>query len=209
MFAGGRMETPRGVIELPHFPASAAGPDIKEMVLGSEGRLGVITRAKVKIRRLPEAEEFYGIFFQSWEQGAQAVRQVAQQEIPVSMIRLSDPQETETTLMLSGKSWVGAAQKGLQMIGYGSTRCLLVFGVTGTAAHVRRARSQVSAICRSQAGLFVGTLVGHTWEKSRFYSPYLRNTLWDLGVATDTVETAIPWSNVMAASKALSFRVES
>jgi alkyldihydroxyacetonephosphate synthase len=203
LFAGGRMETPRGLIELPHFPASAAGPDIKEMILGSEGRMGVITQAKVKVRHVPEAEEFYGVFFPSWEQGAEAVRQIAQEEIPVSMLRLSDSQETETTLILSGKSWVGAADKGLRLIGYGSKRCLLVFGVTGTTVHVRRTRAQALSIFRKQGGLFVGTVVGHTWEKTRFYSHYVRNTLWDLGVASTISETAIPWSNVMAASAAI------
>jgi len=208
LFAGGRMETPRGLIELPHFPASAAGPDVKEMILGSEGRMGVITQAKVKVRRVPDAEEFYGVFFPSWEQGAEAVRQIAQEEIPVSMLRLSKPQETETTLILSGKSWVGVAGKGLRMIGYGSTRCLLVFGATGSSLQVRRMRAQASSICRKHGGLFVGTVVGHTWKKARFYSPYLRNTLWDLGVTIDTLETAIPWPNVLAASAAIPASLE-
>ncbi|MGA2503342.1 MAG: FAD-binding oxidoreductase [Anaerolineales bacterium] len=203
LFAGGHVLTPKGMLEIPHFPASAAGPDIKEMILGSEGRMGVITQAKVRVRRLPEAEEFYGVFFSSWEQGSEAVRQVAQEEIPVSMLRLSNPQETETTLILSGKSWVGAADKGLRLIGYGGSRCLLVFGVTGSAGHLRRVKAQTSSIYRRHGGLLVGTLVGHTWEKSRFYSPYLRNTLWDLGVAIDTAETALPWANVMAASVAI------
>jgi alkyldihydroxyacetonephosphate synthase len=165
--------------------------------------VGVITQAKVKVRRMPEADEFYGIFFPSWEQGTEAVRQIAQEEIPVSMLRLSNPQETETTLILSGKSWVGAADKGLWLIGYGGKRCLLIFGATGSVGHVRRARAQVASICRKHAGFFVGTVVGHAWEKSRFYSPYLRNTLWDLGVAIDTLETAIPWANVMVASAAI------
>jgi len=203
LFAGGRMETPRGSIELPHFPASAAGPDIKEMILGSEGRMGVITQAKVRIRRIPAAEEFYGVFFPSWEACTEVVRQIAQEEIPVSMLRLSNPQETETTLILSGKSWVGMADKGLRLIGYGSRRCLLIFGATGSAISVRRTRAQVALICRRHGGLFVGTIVGHTWEKSRFYTPYLRNTLWERGVAIDTLETAIPWPNIMAASTAI------
>ncbi|NTV38079.1 MAG: FAD-binding oxidoreductase, partial [Anaerolineales bacterium] len=67
LFAGGCMETPRGRMELPHFPASAAGPDVKEMILGSEGRMGVITSARVRVSPVPEAEEFYGVFFPSWE----------------------------------------------------------------------------------------------------------------------------------------------
>jgi alkyldihydroxyacetonephosphate synthase len=173
------------------------------MILGSEGRMGVITKALVKIRPVPDAEEFCGVFFPSWEQGTEAVRRIAQEEIPVSMLRLSNPQETETTLILSGKSWIGVADKGLRLVGYRDNRCLLIFGVTGTVNNVRRARAQAASICRGYGGLFVGTIVGQTWEKSRFYSPYLRNTLWDLGVAVDTLETAIPWASVMAASTAI------
>ncbi|MEW6093647.1 MAG: FAD-binding oxidoreductase [Chloroflexota bacterium] len=203
LFAGGRMETPHGTLELPHFPASAAGLDIREMVLGSEGRMGVITSARVRVSPVPEAEAFYGVFFPSWEQGTDAVRQIAQERTPVSMLRLSNPVETETTLILSGKSWVPGATKGLSLIGYGSARSLLVFGVTGTSAHVRRTRAQVSAICRRHGGLFVGKAVGHTWEKARFYAPYLRNTLWEVGVAVDTLETALPWSQVPEASQAI------
>lgn len=203
LFLGGHVETPRGPLDLPPFPASAAGPEVREMVLGSEGRLGVITQARVRISRLPEAEAFYGVFFPTWEQGMAAVRQMAQERLPLSMMRLSNPQETETTLLLSGKAWVPAATKGLALVGYGAERSLLIFGVTGSAAHVRRTRAQAAALCRRHGGLFVGTLVGHTWRKSRFLSPYLRNTLWEVGVAVDTLETVIPWSRVAAASQAI------
>ncbi len=203
LFAGGRIETPRGTLVLPHFPASAAGIDLREMTLGSEGRLGVIAQAKVRVRRLPEAEEFHGVFFPSFEQGADAVRTIVQNELPVSMLRLSSPLETEATLILSGKSWVSAADRGLRMIGYGDARCLLIFAVTGSARLVSRTRREVTAICRKFGGLFVGKIVGHTWEKNRFLSPYLRNTLWEQGVAIDTLETALPWSQVMDASRAI------
>lgn len=203
LFAGGRMETPRGTLEMRPVPASAAGIDVREMALGSEGRMGVITSAKVRVSPVPEAEEFYGVFFPTWEQGSEAVRRIAQERTPVSMLRLSNPVETETTLILSGKSWVPAATKGLSLIGYGSDRCLLVFGATGSASHVARTRARTAAICRRYGGMFVGTVVGHTWEKARFYSPYLRNTLWDIGVAVDTLETALPWSQVPEASKAI------
>lgn len=203
LFAGGRVETPRGALVLPHFPASAAGPDLREMTLGSEGRIGVITQAKVRVRRVPEAEEFHGVFFPSFEQGADAVREIVQNEIPVSMLRLSNPQETETTLILSGKSWVGASDHGLRLIGYGDARCLLIFAVTGFARLVTRTRREVIAVCRKFGGLFVGKIVGHMWEKNRFLSPYLRNTLWERGVAIDTLETALPWSQVMDASRTI------
>jgi alkyldihydroxyacetonephosphate synthase len=203
LFAGGLLETPSGQLEIKPVPASAAGMDVREMVLGSEGRLGVVTQARVRVRRLPEAEAFFGVFFPSWESGSDAVREIVQNELPVSMLRLSNPLETETTLILSGKSWVGMATRGLQMIGYGDTRCLLVFGVTGSRKMFARTRGEVASICRKHRGLVVGTIVGHTWEKSRFHSPYLRNTLWEKGVAIDTLETALPWSQVRGASRAI------
>jgi alkyldihydroxyacetonephosphate synthase len=124
------------------------------------------------------------------------------------MLRLSNPQETETTLILSGKSWIGSVTRGLSLMGYGATRCLLIFGVTGTAAHVRRTRSQVSTISRKHGGLFVGVVAGHAWKKSRFHSPYLRNTLWEIGMVIDTLETAIPWPKVMEASRAIPASIE-
>ncbi len=197
LFAGGRMETPRGRLELPVFPASAAGPDLREMVLGSEGRLGVVTQATVRVRPCPKTESFHGVFFRSWEQGTAAVRSIIQNNLPVSMLRLSNPQETDTTLVLSGKSWVDAAKRGLGLVGYGEARCLLIFGVTEASA------GAVAAMCLRFGGLVVGTVVGHTWQKSRFLSPYLRNTLWERGVAIDTLETALPWSRVEAASAAI------
>jgi alkyldihydroxyacetonephosphate synthase len=202
-FAGGILETPRGRLEMKPVPASAAGPDVREMVLGSEGRLGVITQAKIRVRRIPEAEAFFGVFFPSWEQGLDAMREIVQNELPVSMLRLSNPLETETTLILSGKSWVGLADRGLRTIGYGNTRCLLMFGVTGSTRLFNRTRREVAALCRKYGGLFVGTVVGHTWEKNRFLAPYLRNTLWERGVAIDTLETALPWQQVHEASLAI------
>jgi len=203
LFAGGHVETPQGALDLSEFPASAAGPDIREMILGSEGRLGIITHAKVRVRPIPRAENFYGIFFPAWEQGCSAVREIAQSDVPVSMLRLSNPQETATTLILSGKSWIDLADRALRLAGQGDRRCLLIYGATGTPKHVHRTSRAVRSISRVFGGLFVGTIVGHTWEKSRFLSPYLRNTLWTEGVAVDTLETALPWSQVAAASQAI------
>jgi alkyldihydroxyacetonephosphate synthase len=173
------------------------------MLLGSEGRLGIITHAVVRIRRLPEVEKFFGVFFPSWEQGCEAVREIVQNEIPVSMLRLSNPLETETTLILSGKSWIPLADRSLRMIGYGDTRCLLVFAVTGARRTFGRTRYEVTALCGKHGGLFVGTVVGQAWEKSRFLTPYLRNTLWDYGVAIDTLETALSWAKVEDAAHAI------
>jgi alkyldihydroxyacetonephosphate synthase len=146
LFAGGLIETPLGSLDLPPHPASAAGPDLRQIILGSEGRLGILTRATLRIRPLPEIDRFYGVFFRDWPAGLQAVRAVAQAGIPVSMLRLSDAQETETTLVLSGKDrLVSLAKRGLSAFSFGPERCLLIYGITGsqataTSADRRRAR---------------------------------------------------------------------
>ena len=197
LFAGGHIETPIGPLELPFHPASAAGPDLKQLLLGSEGRLGVMTRATVRVRDLAEFEAFYGVFFPNWAQGSAAVRAIAQAGIGVSMLRLSNALETTTTLAIAGKDeLVKWLERGLRTGGFGRDRALLVFGVTGTRHQARQARLEALEIIRKHGGLMTGTIIGRMWKKSRFYSPYLRNALWEAGYALDTLETAIPWSSV-------------
>ena len=204
LFAGGHVETPIGPFDLPNFPASAAGPDLREIVLGSEGRLGIITHATVRVRPLPEAEDFYGVFFKDWESGVRAVRAAAQAELALSMMRFSDADETEANLALAGSSRLfDLAGRGLSWLGYASERCLLIFAVTGTRRDVTRTRRQAESLFRQHDGLPTGTLAGHAWRKNRFFTPYLRNTLWERGVAVDTLETAVPWSNVLPAAQAI------
>ncbi len=203
-FAGGHLETPLGPLDLPPLPASAAGPDLRHLVLGSEGRLGIITRAVVRIRPLPERESFYGAFFHDWRSGVEAVRQIAQSGVLVSMLRLSDAHETETTLILSGKDrLVGWADRGLRALAYGAERCLLVYAVTGSRRVTSSARREAEAIIRRHGGLPTGSLIGRLWQRSRFLTPYLRNTLWDRGYAIDTLETALPWARLLPAAAAL------
>lgn len=204
LFAGGHVETPEGPLQLLPLPASAAGPDLRQMVLGSEGRFGIITRGTVRVRRVPEVDRFHGVIFRDWESGAAAVREVAQSEIPVSMLRLSDARETEVTLRLSGKDrLIEFANRGLGVLGYGEGRCLLILGITGETASCTIAYRAASAMCRRHRGLPTGIAVGNAWRRRRFLAPYLRNTLWELGYALDTLETALPWSKVMSAASAI------
>jgi alkyldihydroxyacetonephosphate synthase len=202
LFAGGRVETPAGALDLPPHPASAAGPDLRQAVLGSEGRLGVVTRATVRVRPVPAYEKFTGHFFHEWEAGAQTVRAIVQAGLPVSMLRMSNAMETSTTLALAGKEeLVRLADRGLRLLRYGDGRSLLVMGVTdetGSRSLVRDIEGAAGRIIRAHGGLPTGTFIGKMWRKSRFYSPYLRNTLWERGYALDTLETAVPWSQVSA-----------
>ncbi|MFS1512670.1 FAD-binding oxidoreductase [Chengkuizengella sp. SCS-71B] len=197
LFVGGEMETPVGRLEISNLPASAAGPNLREFVLGSEGRLGIVTKATVKISPLPQKEQFYSAFFPTPEQGMAAIRQIAQNGIPLSMMRLSLPEETISTLTMAGESKVLALlDKWLKMNGVNEQKCMLVYGVTGTKKSVKSALNQAQSIIKKYKGVLVGTKPGQQWVKNRFRSPYLRNSLWQEGYAVDTLETATTWNRV-------------
>lgn len=199
LFAGGTVETPRGTLVLPCFPASAAGPDLKELVLGSEGRIGIVTEATVRVSRLPEREDFHGLFFSSWDDGLAALRDLLQTRLPLSMLRLSGPEETRTSLLLAGhERLIGALEKLLSFRGAGEGKCLLLAALTGGDRLVAASRKEVLAVARRHGGIHVGRAFGSAFKKSRFRAPYLRNDLWEKGWAVDTLETAVPWSKVPA-----------
>ena len=210
LFAGGHIVTPAGLLNLPAYPASAAGPDLRQVILGSEGRYGIITRATVRLRHLPPAEGFYAIFFHDWETGVSAVREIVQSNISASMLRLSDAQETTTTLMLSGKDrLVTWGERALRLLGFSLDRCLLIFSVTGEPRQAGATRDQVAALARKHKGLPVGAMIGHQWRKSRFTAPYLRNTLWELGYALDTLETAVSWNRALETTSSIKSAIHS
>lgn len=178
------------------YPASSAGPDLREVVLGSEGRLGLLTDVTLRVRRLPEHESFHASFFPSWDAGVLAVRALVQDGVPLSMLRLSNPLETITQLALAdgharSLAWL---TRYLGWRGVGDGRCLLIVGVTGGDREVSSARGALAESVARHGGVRVGTSIGASWARGRFRGPYLRNALWDAGYAVDTFETAVPWS---------------
>jgi alkyldihydroxyacetonephosphate synthase len=197
LFAGGLLESPAGTLELPPFPASAAGPDLREAVLGSEGRLGILTEATIRVAPLPELEAFHAVFFPDFDQGSRAVREMLQARLPLSMLRLSTAVETQTTLALADRErLIGALERLLSLRGVGDDKCMLILGFTGREAIVKAARKEALGMAGDQGGVHVGRTFGNEWYKSRFRTPYLRNTLWQYGYAIDTLETATDWANV-------------
>jgi alkyldihydroxyacetonephosphate synthase len=197
LFAGGRLEAPAGTLELPAFPASAAGPDLREVVLGSEGRMGILTEATVRISPLPELEEFHAICFPDWPQALEAARQIAQARLPLSMVRVSTAAETTTSLALAGRAWlVAALDRFLAWRGAGRDKCIVFVGATGRKAIARAALKEVGLIAGDCGGVHLGQAMGSAWKKNRFKAPYLRNTLWEIGYAVDTLETATSWTGV-------------
>jgi alkyldihydroxyacetonephosphate synthase len=195
LFAGGRLVSPAGALDLPSFPASAAGPDLRELVLGSEGRMGIITEATVRASRLPEVEEFHAVFFPDFERASNAARMVLQHNIPLLMLRLSTPMETTTTLALAGhENLISALEALLAVRGLKDGKCMLLLGFGGQSGLAHAARREALNLCSRFGGVHVGRTFGDQWHKNRFRTPYLRNALWEAGYGVDTLETAVGWS---------------
>ena len=204
LFVGGRLEAPAGSLDLPPFPASATGPDLRQLLLGSEGRLGILSEATVRISPLPEVEAFHAVFFPDWEHALAAARTIAQGRISLSMLRLSLPTETTISLAMAGnRRLVSLLENVLALRRIGEGKCMLLLGVTGGEKVVKLALGQALGIARDHGGVHVGRSLGRQWQKSRFRAPYLRDELWQHGYAVDTVETATSWDNVTSLAGAV------
>src|SRR5439155_16661505 len=173
MVVGLRVATPAGTVELGRAPMSAAGPDLRQVFLGSEGAFGVITAATVPVRPVPAARRYLGWRFADFAAGAEAVRALAQDGPPPTVLRLSDEAETAALAGLDG--------------------CLMVVGLEGTARDVAWRESGVAARLAEAGGAALGAEPGEAWARGRFAAPYLRDALLDAGVLVETMETAAFW----------------
>jgi alkyldihydroxyacetonephosphate synthase len=189
LVVGLRVATPRGEVRLGSAPATAAGPDLRQLFLGSEGTFGVITEVTVRVRRLPELKVYEGWRWESFAAGADAMRTLAQAGLLPTVLRLSD--EAETAINLARPQEVGQSEIGGESAG----GCLMITGYEGTPDGVAAKRSAVTALLAGLGGTSVGEEAGRAWEHGRFNAPYLRDSLLDVGVLVETLETATFWSN--------------
>ena len=114
------------------------------------------------------------------------------------MVRLSNPQETRVNLALAGhEQQIKWLKRYLKLRGIDpNPTCMCLIGYIGSARQARVAKGEAATIIRRFKGVSAGKRIGDAWKKNRFRSAYLRNTLWDLGYAVDTLETAVNWDKV-------------
>jgi alkyldihydroxyacetonephosphate synthase len=177
--------TPTGRLDLGVAPASAAGPDLRQLVLGSEGVFGVITSVTVRVRRLPERKVYDGWRWPSFADGAAAMRTLAQAGLLPTVLRLSD--EAETAINLARPDEIGSDS---------AAGCLMIVGHEGTPQAVDARRAAVAAVLEGLGGNPLGEEPGRSWVEGRFRAPYLRDSMLDVGVLVETLETATWWSNL-------------
>ncbi|MEX2413725.1 MAG: FAD-binding oxidoreductase [Thermoleophilaceae bacterium] len=191
-----RAISPTGEWESRRLPGSGAGPSPDRMLLGSEGTLGVITEAWVRVRPRPTHKLSCPVGFDSFAAGAEAVRELAQSGLRPSNCRLLDPLEVETT---------AAGPPG---------RALLVLGFESAHVPVDAPLDAAVEIARGPGGE-PGSVTGRdrqapsgdraadgdpaaSWRGAFLAAPYLRDAMIQLGVLTETFETAITWERFPA-----------
>ncbi len=202
---GLRVVRPGGVLVLRPLPSTSSGPSVREMILGSEGRLGVITEVTVQVHRKPEKRDVYAYFFPNWTAGIAAMQAISESDATPSITRVSDARETGFSLATSkdrkgfSKFLAGTVLPALmKRRGWNlDDICLSFIGYEGSTEHAKRQKRLVDAIVKAHGGMGVGTGPGILYDQKKFDTPYLRDFLLDRGAAGDVSETAAPWSRLL------------
>jgi alkyldihydroxyacetonephosphate synthase len=191
------MQTPRGEITTLATPHTAAGPALRELIVGSEGTLGVITDVTVRVRPLPEERRYEGWFAESFEAGIELGRSLAQGDVLPDVFRLSDRDETRVSLAMSGLAGLkrSALEAYLKLRGRGEG-CMVIAGWEGEREPVARRRELSAAVLRGCGAVPLGRAPGNAWEHGRYEGPYLRDLLMDEGVMVETLETSHTYSRI-------------
>jgi alkyldihydroxyacetonephosphate synthase len=194
---GLRLVAPSAEVAQKAVPATAAGPDLRELLVGSEGVLGVICEATLRVRELPPARHYEGWSFRSFEEGCEAMRVMEQADGSPDVVRLSDEHETRLSFALAstGSTTERAGRAYLRMRGH-EGGCIAIAGFEGDEDDVERRRLHSGALLRAGGGLRLGRRPGEAWLRGRYAGPYLRDALLDHGAFVETLETATTWSNL-------------
>ena len=197
LVAGLRMATPSGELVLMPQAGSAAGPDLRRLVLGSEGTLGVVTEVTLRVHRRPQRRHYEGWMVRDWQSGLELLRRIAQDGPRPDITRLSDPKETEVsfTMSRSGGLMRSVLDRYLRLRKV-HDGCLLITGYEGNEADIGYRREKVRALLRDVHAVSLGKPAGQAWEHSRFAAPALRDTLLDSGALAETLETAATWKQL-------------
>jgi alkyldihydroxyacetonephosphate synthase len=192
-----RLLAPAGELTTLETPHTAAGPALRELVVGSEGVLGVIPDVTLRVRPAPAVKRYEAWMAESFEAGSEIVRALAQGPGLPEVIRVSDEEETEGTLALSGPRGL----RGRLFGGYLGLRkrrggALVIVGFEGDEEHVARKRALTVRALRGGGGAYLGQAAGKAWEHGRYQGPYLRDTLMEMGAMAETLETSHAWSRL-------------
>ncbi len=197
LVVGLRCATPSGEIVVKRFPGTAAGPSLRELIVGSEGTLGVITEATLALRPMPEERRYEGWSFRSFDEGVEAFRTLEHEHAAPDIARLSDHEETRLALALaaSGSITDRLGKAYLKRRGH-EAGCIVIVGYEGGPGDVAPRAREGARRLRAAGGLSLGTRPGESWLRGRYGGPYLRDVLLDRGLMVETLETATTWTRL-------------
>ncbi len=195
---------PGKVLVLRPLPSTSTGPSVREMILGSEGRLGVITEATVNVHRIPTERLILGYLFPNWEAGIAAMQEISTSDAHPTVTRISDSYETAFSFATRKKS-SGISKlvnetvmKVLQKRGWNlDDICLSFIGYEGGRADVSRQKAMVKDVVGKHGGIVAGKGPGQLYDQKKFDTPYIRDFLLDRHAVGDVSETAAPWSKLI------------
>jgi alkyldihydroxyacetonephosphate synthase len=194
LVVGLRVATPTGTLSLGRAPKSAAGPDLRQLILGSEGAFGVITSLTIRVRPAPEQRVYEGWRLPSFTAGADAIRSLVQDGPLPTVLRLSDEAETALNLARPGELGQGRAAGG----------CLAIVGYEGTPDDVAARQAGAHRVLAAAGAEPADPGAGDAWAHDRFRGPYLRDALLDAGAVVETLETVTFWSGLSGLYDAVS-----
>ena len=190
---------PGGILRTGIQPRAAVGPDLDQIMMGSEGAFGILTEVTLKVSRYwPQNTRRFSYLFRSWDSARSACRQIMQGEFGFpSIFRLSDPEETDAALHMYNIHGT-PADSLLRSLGYQPMqRCLLIGSADGESSAARLIHKKVSSICQTERAFPLAfAKVTERWEHSRFTDPYMRDDLHDYGILIDTLECGVTWSQM-------------
>jgi alkyldihydroxyacetonephosphate synthase len=200
-----KMITPEGEINTPKLPPYSMGPDINQIIAGSEGLLGVISEVSVKIQPLPASRKYFAILFPKFSDGAQFIKKINTEGLKLSMMRLSDENETylfshfadlgkpNTPFRKFKKS---ITKRILKWNGIGESRSAMIAGIDSNPKTIEYVLKQTKLLAKEYNGFYGGTSPGKNWLKSRYNMPFLRNHFMEIGIGVDTLETSTTYNNL-------------
>jgi alkyldihydroxyacetonephosphate synthase len=202
---GLRVVSPKGIVAIRPVPSTSTGPSVREMILGSEGRLGIITEATVHVHRIPEKREIQAYLFPTFPQGVRAMNAIAASDAAPSITRVSDSNETQFSFATKKESSRVDQMKSDAMKMFLEKRknfdvskmCLSFIGYEGSPENVKRQKKLVGDIVSSFGGVGIGSSPGQLYDQKKFDTPYIRDFLLDRGAFADVSETSTSWSQLV------------
>lgn len=202
-----KIVTPKGtIIKSSRGPRVSLGPDIYEFFLGSEGTLGIITEAVVKITRMPECRAYGSIVFKNFESGLNFMKEVGLRRIAPASIRLVDNLQFVfgQTLKPLEESWVEQTKDAFKkifltkMLNFDLEEmvvCTLLF--EGSRAEVTSQQKEIYAAAKRHGGLSAGEENGRRGYFLTYVIAYIRDIGLDFQSLAESFETSIPYKDVL------------